>query len=182
MSIEFPQFTGKARDIVEGLRRGEEVSAIALRLDTTPAYIYNVRAEARRLGLTLGPPRTSTQQGDNQQLEQPQPPREHSTPHALRLIVREPDAIIYADDLLNATDIGIMRLIKSDPLVQQLEQQWRIQQQPPAPPPKRDVWEDWEELSRMPEKVMEAWVKMYPSCVMFSAGMWYLRGLSGNRV
>ena len=142
-----PGFTGKQKDIVEALMRGESVDEIVLRLDTTPAYIYNVRSDAKQLGLTLGPPRNPTRD-DNQQREQPQPHLntgnglEHLTPNVPAVIVREPDAIIYPGDRPNATDMAVIRQIQSNPLLRQFTQQWHIQQQPPAPPPNRNFLEE----------------------------------------
>lgn len=70
----FPRFTAKQNDIIEGLRRGEEVDEIARRLNTTAGNIYNVRSKAKKLGFTINPPQDTTLQRDNAQPEQPQPP------------------------------------------------------------------------------------------------------------
>jgi len=61
------QFSPLQRGIIEGLRRGDEVEDIALRLNTSAQYIYNTRSEARKLRIIFNPP-------DQQNIQQPAQP------------------------------------------------------------------------------------------------------------
>ena len=71
----FEGFSPLQDAIIEGLRRGEAVVDIARRLNTTPAYVYNTRSEAKGMGFTITPSQdTNPQQPVNGQPEHSQPP------------------------------------------------------------------------------------------------------------
>ena len=75
MSIVPAHLSERQWAIVRGLQSGENVEDIALRLNTTPQYVYNTTYQAKRMGITINPPNRYPQQ-NIQQPEQAQPPRD----------------------------------------------------------------------------------------------------------
>ena len=133
----FPRFTGK-QEIVEALMRNDSVQDMVLRLGTTPAYIYNIRSRAKKLGVTFNAPNDPNVQN----ITQPREPQLQFNPNPA------PDpAVVAVDDRVTSPVRALTQqpatpnLVLSSPYQQASPEQAEYSQQ--------FIWTLWNNLCKM---------------------------------
>jgi len=127
----FPQFTGKQKEIVEGLMRRESVQDMKVRLATSRSYIYNIRYKAKKLGITFNPPDEPNPQPANHQPLNPNPP-----PDAARALTDTTTQPLFTE---SATPNVTVNPTSTQPAMTLLEQEYSL----------KYMWSLWGYICRM---------------------------------